>query len=105
MSGLLLHPRLGNRLALLAVLTTARMPADPKVPNPCLGCGRCVASCPGQCFDPAAKYPDSYSLASCLASRERELAQEGEKCQNCYLNCPASSGADEELAAWLTRRG
>jgi epoxyqueuosine reductase QueG len=46
-NNLLLSPRFGPRLRLVAVFTNAPLPCDPRLPEAlCHGCDRCVSACP-----------------------------------------------------------
>lgn len=47
-------------------------------------------------------YPTSYTVTTCVQSRNEALMKEGGLCQNCFAECPASGKSDEELTVWLT---
>ena len=97
-SGVIIHPELGNRLRLGAVLTDAELAPDGRLEGfePCEGCDLCIRLCPAQAFDPAKAYPESYSREKCVPKRA-QIAARGYYCHNCFAVCPAGEFADEEL--------
>jgi ferredoxin len=97
-SGVILHPVLGNRLRLGAILTDAALEPDGCLEGfePCVDCDLCIRSCPAQAYDPSKPYPQSWSRATCTA-RRAEFAEQGLYCHNCFAVCPAGKLADEEL--------
>jgi epoxyqueuosine reductase QueG len=102
-SGVILHPELGNRICLGAILTDASLEADGRLQgySPCDGCDRCVRMCPAQAFDPKKEYPASWSREICVTKRQ-EIAHKGEYCHNCFTVCPAGTISDEELLSIKT---
>lgn len=99
-NGLILHPLIGTRLNIGTILTDAELPADPRLDDyaPCADCGRCVRRCPAQAFDAEKNYPASFTREKCI-SRRVQLAEEGLYCHNCFLVCPATRFADQDLLA------
>lgn len=97
-SGLILHPVLGNRMSLGAILTNVRMEPDPKMDGyePCEDCRRCMEMCPAKAFDPEKSYPESWSRERCTRKRS-EIAAKGYYCHNCFAVCPAGKVKDEDL--------
>ena len=97
-SGLILHPELGNRMILGAILTNALLEPDPPLENasPCKDCDICTKGCPAHAYDPSKEYPDSWSKAKCMAKRE-EILKKGLFCHNCFAACPAGRLKDDEL--------
>jgi len=97
-SGLILHPVIGNRMALGAILTDAALEPDRHLEgfDPCENCDRCTEMCPAKAFDPTKRYPYSYSREKCMAKRA-EIAAKGLYCHNCFAVCPAGTLKDKEL--------
>jgi epoxyqueuosine reductase QueG len=109
-SGLILHPDLGNRMILGAILTNALLEPDPPLENftPCKDCSICIKGCPAHAYDESKEYPDSWSKAKCMAKR-KEILKKGLFCHNCFAACPAGRLNDDELflkkeAASVSRR-
>lgn len=97
-SGVILHPELGNRMILGAILTDALLVPDPRLENfnPCEDCDICIKACPAKAYDPDKEYPDSWSREKCMAKRE-EIVKRGLFCHNCFASCPAGRLKDDEL--------
>jgi len=97
-SGIILHPVLGSRLRLGAILTDAVLEPDGRLEGfePCQDCDRCITMCPAKAFDPAKSYPHSYSQQKCMAKRV-EIEEKGLYCHNCYAVCPSGKLQDKEL--------
>jgi epoxyqueuosine reductase QueG len=97
-SGITLHPVLGNRIRLGAIMTDAVLEADGGLEgyNPCENCDRCVRLCPGKAYDPEKSYPHSWSRRKCVAKRT-EIAEGGLYCHNCFAVCPAGTIPDDRL--------
>jgi epoxyqueuosine reductase QueG len=97
-SGVILHPRLGNRMSIGTVLTDAEIEPDDRLTGfePCVDCDLCIRKCPAQAFDADKTYPDSWSRSKC-ASKRSEIAAKGLYCHNCFAVCPAGKLNDKEL--------
>jgi epoxyqueuosine reductase QueG len=97
-SGLILHPVLGNRIRIGAILTDAVLEPDGRLENfdPCEDCSRCIDMCPAKAYDPSKSYPHSWSREKCMAKRQ-QIADRGLYCHNCFAVCPAGEIADEGL--------
>jgi epoxyqueuosine reductase QueG len=97
-SGVLLHPALGNRMILGAIMTDALLEPDPRLENfnPCENCDICIKACPARAYDPDKTYPDSWSREKCMAKRA-EIVNKGLFCHNCFASCPAGRLKDDEL--------
>lgn len=97
-SGVILHPELGNRMSLGAILTDAPLEADDRLQgySPCDDCDLCIRKCPAQAYDPEKDYPASWSRKTCVTKRE-EIADKGLYCHNCFTVCPAGIISDEDL--------
>jgi len=97
-SGVILHPVLGNRMSLGAIMTDALLPPDPRLENfnPCENCDTCIRACPARAYDPDKTYPDSWSKERCMAKRA-EIVKKGLFCHNCFASCPAGQLKDDEL--------
>ncbi len=97
-SGLLIHPVLGNRMCLGAVMTDAEMePDSPLVGfDPCRDCSLCIDACPAKAFSPGKDYPGSWSREACTKKRAKMEAR-GFYCHTCYAVCPAGTIPDDDL--------
>lgn len=97
-SGITVHPELGSRLTLGAILTEADLPPDKPLEDfhPCEHCHACTQACPGQAFETKKMYPENWDREKCTAARE-VLATENIYCHSCRSVCPAGSLSDEEL--------
>lgn len=97
-SGLILHPKLGNRMFLGVIMTDALLEPDPKRRefNPCCKCDLCIKRCPAHAYDPDKAYPESWSYDKCMAKR-KEISQKGLYCHNCFEVCPAGEYKDWQL--------
>jgi len=97
-AGFIIHPVLGSRIRLGAIMTNAELEPDGRLEgfNPCEDCDLCIKACPAKAFDPTKQYPYSYDRAKCMAKRA-EIAKKGFYCHNCYAVCPAGQLKDEEL--------
>jgi len=104
-SGLILHPELGNRMSLGAILTNAALEPDGRLEgfHPCEKCNRCVEMCPAHAFDPEKEYPQSWSRSACTTKRE-EIAQKRLFCHNCFAVCPAGKIDDDMLLSMKAAR-
>lgn len=97
-SGLIIHPILGNRMNLGAIMTNAALEPDVRLDRfePCENCDICIKACPAGALDPVKKYPDSYSQERCTAKRA-EIVKGGLYCHSCFAVCPAGKLGEEEL--------
>jgi ferredoxin len=97
-SGVLLHPVLGNRMRLGALLTDAVLEPDGRLEGyePCRDCDLCIKACPAGAYDATKPYPESWSREKCMPKRA-EIAEGGHYCHNCFAVCPAGQVADEDL--------
>ena len=97
-SGVILHPELGNRMILGAILTDALLELDPRLENinPCENCDICIKACPARAYEPDKEYPDSWSKEKCMTKRA-EIVKKGLFCHNCFASCPAGRLKDDEL--------
>ena len=97
-SGLILHPRLGNRMSIGTILTDAEIEPDGRLNDfePCVDCDLCIRKCPAQAFDADKMYPDSWSRSKCTSKRS-EIASRGLYCHNCFAVCPTEGLNDKEL--------
>ena len=97
-SGVILHPVLGNRMSLGAIMTDALLQPDGRLEgyDPCRDCERCIKACPARAFDATKVYPHSFSRDKCTAKRA-EIAAKGLYCHNCFAVCPAGTLEDESL--------
>jgi ferredoxin len=102
-SGFIVHPELGNRMCILALMTDAPLPPDGKreVKLGCEDCGECVKSCPAGSYDLKKTYPESYDMRTCARNRHKVLMTEGTLCQSCFATCKACKTTDIELEWWL----
>jgi epoxyqueuosine reductase QueG len=97
-SGVIIHPKLGNRMSIGVILTDALLEPDPKLTNfdPCRGCNLCTRVCPGNAYDPQKSYPESWSIEKCLSGKAKTEAK-GLKCEACFSCCRAGELSDEDL--------
>ena len=97
-SGVLIHPVLGSRMALSAIMTDAVLEPDGRLESfePCKNCDLCIKMCPAEAYDPAKSYPHSWSRETC-APKRAEIEKSGLYCHNCFAVCPAGKLEDEEL--------
>jgi epoxyqueuosine reductase QueG len=97
-SGVLVHPVLGNRMALSAIMTDAVLGPDGRLEGfePCQDCDLCIEMCPAEAYDPAESYPHSWSRKTCTSKRA-EIEKDGLYCHNCFAVCPAGELKDEDL--------
>jgi len=104
-SGLILHPELGNRMSLGAIMTNAAMEPDGRLEEfrPCEKCNRCIELCPAHAFDPEKEYPQLWSRNGCTTKRE-EIAKKRLFCHNCFAVCPAGKIDDDILLSMKTAR-
>jgi hypothetical protein len=99
-SGLILHPALGNRLAIGVILTDAVLDPDSRLEGyePCEHCRRCIAGCPGETYGTAGDYHTGWSSERCLSSQLTGIA-----CVKCWEACPACR-VDEDALFVMTSR-
>lgn len=97
-SGVIIHPLIGNRIRLGAILTDAVLKPDGRLEDfePCENCDLCIKICPAKAFDPTKSYPYSYSREKCTPKRA-EIEDKKLYCHNCWAVCPAGKLKDEEL--------
>ena len=97
-SGVIIHPLIGNRIRLGAILTDAVLEPDGRLEGfePCENCDLCIKICPAKAFDPTKSYPHSYSREKCTPKRA-EIENKKLYCHNCWAVCPAGTLKDEEL--------
>jgi epoxyqueuosine reductase QueG len=91
-SGILLHPVLGSRMSLGAIMTDAVLEPDGRLQgfSPCEGCSLCAGACPAGAIDPGGSYPDSWDGERCMGKRSR-VEDAGYYCNNCFAVCPAGT--------------
>lgn len=73
-NGLVILPPWGSWLFLATVLTDLPLPSAPAPSPDCVGCGACVAACPGKALG-----PNGFNISSCLSEltqRKGELTAE-----------------------------
>lgn len=104
-AGFIIHPELGSRFRLGAILTDAELPPDEKLSDfdPCSDCDACIRACPARALDPEQRYPHSYDRDRCM-QRRAEIAAKKLYCHNCYAVCPAGKMADYELLSLVEVR-
>lgn len=97
-SGVIIHPELGNRMILGAIMTDAVLVPDPRLGNfePCENCDTCIKACPARAYDPEKEYPESWTKKKCQAKRA-EVVEKGLFCHNCFAVCPAGRLKDDKL--------
>jgi ferredoxin len=98
-SGLILHPQLGNRLVIGALLTDAPLASDGKLhtADPCQGCDACVRACPAGAYGPDGSYHGVWSREKCQGTRRALRAQGYSWCNLCWTICPLGSYSHDEL--------
>jgi ferredoxin len=94
-SGLLIHPVLGCRMSIGAVMTDAVLEPDGRLEgfDPCAGCSACAEACPAGALDAVSRYPDSWDRGRCVEKRAA-IEAGGSYCNNCFAVCTASSIPD-----------
>jgi epoxyqueuosine reductase QueG len=97
-SGITINPVLGNRMVLATIMTDAVLQPDGRLEgfDPCDGCDACVRLCPAEAYEPAKRYPDSWSREKCTTKRA-EIEEREVYCHNCFAICPAGGIDDDEL--------
>jgi epoxyqueuosine reductase QueG len=98
-SGLIIHPVIGNRIRLGAILTEAVLEPDKRLDgfDPCRDCDDlCIRMCPAKAHDRAKTYPLSFTQQVCEAKRA-EIADKKLYCHNCFVVCPAGQLDDDNL--------
>ena len=97
-SGVILHPELGNRMTLGAILTDVLLKPDSRLKNfnPCENCDICIKACPARAYDAEKVYPESWSREKCMGKRA-EIVEKGRFCHNCFASCPAGRLKDDEF--------
>jgi len=97
-SGLILHPELGNRIALGSILTDAELPPDEKLVDfhPCSECDLCIQTCPAGAFGSTGQYHLNWSEEKCFSTRNA-LKMRGTYCNACWDICPYGKYDDDEL--------
>ena len=97
-SGLIIHPILGNRIRLGAIMTDVVLEPDGRLEgySPCENCDLCIKMCPAKAHDPKKRYHQSFDREKCLSKRA-EIAEKGLYCHNCYAVCHVGKLKDEEL--------
>ncbi len=70
-NGLLIVDSLGSRCFIGSIITTLDIPADTPAKGSCLGCGRCIAACPGHAISPATGCVDARRCLSYLTIEHR----------------------------------
>lgn len=105
-SGVIIHPILGNRMNLGAIMTDAALEPNLRLEGfePCEGCDLCIRACPAGALDPVKSYPDSYSRERCTAKRA-EIVGKGLYCHSCFAVCPAGKLKEEELLSISEAKG
>ena len=97
-SGIIIHPELGNRMAIGTILTDAVVGLDPRLEDfhPCKDCDLCIRMCPSQAFDSTKTYPESWDRETCV-SKKAETQARGYRCDACFACCPAGTVPEEKL--------
>jgi len=97
-SGVIIHPVIGNRIRLGAILTDAVLEPDGRLEGfePCEDCDLCINICPAKAFDAAKRYPDSFSREKCTPKRA-QIEDRKLYCHTCWAVCPAGKLKEEEL--------
>ncbi len=97
-SGISLHPELGSKMTLAAILTDAILEPDNPLEdfNPCEKCRACVQACPGGAYSQDGFYPQNWNREKCQTGRELLEAQ-SIYCHSCRAVCPAGTIKDEDL--------
>ena len=89
-AGFILHPELGNRISLGAIMTDAELSADTKREvHFCDTCNRCHQICPAQAYGEIDQYHGNWDRETCVTKRA-EIAEKGYYCHNCFAGCPSS---------------
>ena len=102
--GFILHPELGNRIALGTILTDAELEPDEKRElRFCENCQVCHNVCPAGAFGPEDQYHGNWDRQVCTAKR-KEIDDSGEYCHNCFAACPSCGLADDFLFVKKTGR-
>jgi hypothetical protein len=97
-SGILIHPLLGNRMTLGAIMTDAPLSPDGRLAgfDPCRDCAECAKACPAGALDAGLDYPESWSGQKCV--EKRAIIEDGNLyCNNCFAVCPACRLPDGSL--------
>jgi ferredoxin len=102
-SGVLVHPVLGNRMSLGAIMTDAPLEPDGRLEgfDPCKGCAACAEACPANALDAGKEYPESWDAKRCIAKRA-EIEESKLYCNNCFAACPACSVPEAMLLGIAT---
>lgn len=97
-SGILIHPLLGNRMSLGAIMTDALMEPDGRLTDfdPCAGCDECAKACPAGALEAGRSYPESWTIEKCIEKRAA-IEGSGLYCNNCFAACPACRLPDSSL--------
>lgn len=98
-SGLILHPELGNRIVIGALLTDAQLEADGKLQgfDPCHGCDDCVRACPAGAYGDDGSYHGVWSREKCETTRQALMARGYSWCNLCWTICPRGEYGHDEL--------
>lgn len=98
-SGIIIHPELGNRMAIGVIFSDAPLPPDSKLEgfHPCRNCQACINACPGQAFTVDVPYPQSWSESKCYATKKQLRSQGGLQCDACFAACPRSQIPEDDM--------
>lgn len=101
-NGFLIHPKWGSYTFIGYVITDCFIEPDVPVQGECMGCGRCIAACPGKALGENFSY-DSEKCASYISQKKGELSAHEQAilrasgsvwgCDLCQSVCPHNEHA------------
>lgn len=110
-NSLMINPRLGSYFFIGYVLTDMRLEPDAPVEGSCLGCGRCVAACPGNALENGFC---EERCASAISQKKGELTADEAAllkkagyvfgCDICQKVCPHNDAAFSPMPEFLQDR-